>query len=674
MPLPGEYMADSMKPNNRKSRQSLMALPPQLRASAYFDGQTAPTQEFAVKGESAEHTLESILDASARAPVSAFTDHPFTGQVGNEVYGPEHKRNTSKLPEVPPTLQETRRRSSFNILDTKHNSSGDKLKKLKKRNSSSNMNLLLVKANESRMSLGAELDERDENARGPSAEHGPGRSSFEENHGHHPDGIQEDEELEEDGEPEEPQYGAPTTLLAELQLRKAKQKTRNMNYVTLMEQGQIDGRHTLLQLNDLAEIEKQKRLRKKVNLAWEAPVEDDDSDDDVPLGVLYKQQPGPSQYATRQPSMGLLAQRELEDTEPLSSRRNRLQGGNPNQRRTQYLGSHSQVNLTVPTTTLEPSSDEDEGETLAERMRRLKEKQTHENALGGDDLHKRTISGDFASEMMSRIGAPEDEQKPAPVVHDAEDEEEEETLGQRRARLQAEAAAQPQQLNAPPTSRPNLRSTSSLADILASNPIDPSTHARKITNEKLVSHLPEGSLLHKSVMDEEKRKQQRLNATMRASSYGTDPLLKGVSREKDDDDVPLGLKLNAYRQGANPMVGSGQQGMMGGGMQMPMQNPHMMGMQNPQMMGMQQPMMGGMHNPQMMQMGMQNPAMMRQSMMMPPMNGMPMQMPMGMNGMPMQMNMGMGMPMGMGMGMMQGPPMDPRQRDTIDRWMQGIGN
>jgi hypothetical protein len=47
---------------------------------------------------------------------------------------------------------------------------------------------------------------------------------------------------------------------------------------------------------------------------------------------------------------------------------------------------------------------------------------------------------------------------------------------------------------------------------------------------------------------------------------------------------------------------------------------------------------------------------------------------MGMNGMPMQMNMGMGMPMGMGMGMMQGPPMDPRQRDKIDRWMQGIGN
>jgi hypothetical protein len=41
--------------------------------------------------------------------------------------------------------------------------------------------------------------------------------------------------------------------------------------------------------------------------------------------------------------------------------------------------------------------------------------------------------------------------------------------------------------------------------------------------------------------------------------------------------------------------------------------------------------------------------------------------------MPMGMHMnGMMMPMGMnGMGMMM-PPMDPRQRDQIDRWMQGI--
>jgi hypothetical protein len=672
MPLLGDNLADS-RPNNRKSRQSLMALPPQLRASAYFDNRAAPTQEFAVKGESAEDTLESILDASAHAPVSAFTDHPFAGHVGDEVYGAEHKRKTSKLPEVPQTLAETRRRSSFNLLDTDHNAKGERLKKLKKRNSSADMNLLLVKASESRMSLGDQLEERDEEARGPDG-HDPDaiRPSFEE----HPEDHHEEEgSSEEEGEPE-PQYGAPTTLLAELQLRKAKQQTRKMNYVTLMEQGLIDGRQTLLQMNDVAEAEKQRRIRRRVNLAWEAPPEED-SDDDVPLGVLYR-----PQQQTRQKSMGLIEQRELEDREPLSSRRNRLLGVDPNQRRTQYLGaSSSQLNLPAITTP-EPDSDEEPGETLADRMRRIKEKQQRESALG--DVRKSMVSDDFASEMMSKFGVPEgqEQSKDTPSAPPPpEDDEEEETLGQRRARLQAEGALRGEQ--APQsTHRPNLRSSSSLADILSANPIDPHNQARKVSNEALVSHLPQGSLLHQSVLDQERKKQQRLTATMRATSYGSmDPLLKGVgNNQKDDDDIPLGQKIQAYKNAQNPMMMNAQHqqrmsmmppqpGTMG--MMTPMQQQHqsMMGMPM-QMngMGMQQPGMmqqGGMMGmgPQMNGMGMQ-------------MNGMGMQMPMQMNGMNgMQMGGGMQMPMGMN-GMMQGgmmgPPMDPRQRDQIDRWMQGI--
>jgi hypothetical protein len=677
MPLLGDNMADTVKPNNRKSRQSLMALPPQLRASAYFDNRAAPTQEFAVKGDSAEDTLESILDASANAPVSAFTDHPFAGHVGNEVYGPEHKRKSSKMPEVPPTLQETRRRSSFNILDTDHNAKGERLKKLKKRNSSADMNLLLVKASESRMSLGDQLEERDEDARGP-AGHDPdaSRPSYEDGH---PEDVYKDEESsEEEGEPE-PQYSAPTTLLAELQLRKAKQQGRKMNYVTLMEQGLIDGRQTLLQMNDVAEAEKQRRIRKKVNLAWEAPAEED-SDDDVPLGVLYKQAAPPQM---RQKSMGLIEQRELEDREPLSSRRNRLLGVDPNQRRNQYLGaSTSQLNL--PTiTTPEPDSDEEPGESLADRMRRIKEKKERETALG--DVRKSTVSDDFASEMMSKFGAPEtssqEQSKDAPAAPPpaAEEEEEEETLGQRRARLQAEAAARGE-LPTQSAQRPGLGSTNSLADILSANPIDPHNQARKVSNEQLISHLPQGSLLHQNVVDQERKKQQRLTATMRASSYGSmDPLLKGVgNNQKDDDDIPLGQKIQAYKNAQNPMMMNGQQqrmstmppqpGMMGmggmGGMGMMSQSNLAMPMN-----GMQQPMMGQMG----MQMGMQQPGMMQQNPMMMQMNGMGMQMPMQMNGMQMG---GMQMPMGMNMAMMQGgmmgPPMDPRQRDQIDRWMQGI--
>ena len=156
--------------NKRRTRQSLLNLPPQLRASAYFDNRATPTQEYAVKGESAQDTLESILDASARAPVSAFTDHPFAGDVSHDVYKPEHKRKSSKTPEVPTGLREVRRRSSFNILDTNHNANGERLKKLKKRNSSADMNLLLVKASESRMSLSDELEHPAEDDRGPHTE------------------------------------------------------------------------------------------------------------------------------------------------------------------------------------------------------------------------------------------------------------------------------------------------------------------------------------------------------------------------------------------------------------------------------------------------------------------------------------------------------------------------
>jgi len=281
---------------------------------------------------------------------------------------------------------------------------------------------------------------------------------------------------------------------------------------------------------------------------------------------------------------------------------------------------------------------------------------------------------------MSKFGAPEatgqEQSKDAPAAPvPAEEEEEEETLGQRRARLQAEAAARGEQAPQPGAHRPGLASTNSLADILSANPIDPHNQARKVSNEQLVSHLPQGSLLHQNVLDQERKKQQRLTATMRASSYGSmDPLLKGVgNNQKDDDDIPLGQKIQAYKNAQNPMMMNGQQRMS----TMPQQG--MMGMQMPmQMNGMQQPMMGQM-GPMGMQMGMQQPGMMQQNPMMGmpmQMNGMGMQMPMQMNGMQMggmQMPMGMnGMNMGMMQGGMMGPPMDPRQRDQIDRWMQGI--
>ena len=521
-------------------------------------------------------------------------------------------------------------------------------------------------------------------------------------------------------------------------MRQAKQKGRNMNYVTLMEQGLIDGRQTLLQLNDVAEAEKQRRLRKKVNLAWEA--DDDDSEDDVPLGVLYKEAAPQLQHLVRKP-LGLIEQRELEDHEPLSRRRNRLRGLPPNHRDPPRQVPPPQPNPVGPEAGAEGVSDEEEGETLADRMRRLREKQQLDSALGAD-IRKSAVSADFAAEMMSKFGgqdAAEDGPKDTTPAHAGE--EEEETLGQRRARLQAEAAARGENI----TQRPMLHGSSSLADILSANPLDPYNQTRKVSNEALLSTLPQGSLLHKNIVEEERRKQQRLNAaTRRASSYGPlDPLVPGIGdKEKDDDDIPLRQKIQAYKETYNPRLMKPKQtsesvhrlSLAGPSSQPQQQSPQqpeyqhqtvpqarpppppqsVLGMSNNMgmmstssfNMGMQQPSpQPMMNNPMSMGMGFNN--MMRPNTIVG-MPGMPMPSPMapaapsmmggagpmgmnmgmgmpGMGGMPMGMgmggmNMGMGMPgmPGMNMGMMQGgmmgPPMDPRQRDQIDRWMQGIRN
>jgi hypothetical protein len=651
-PLLGDAVGEpSNRPN--KARQSIAGLPPQLRASAYFD-HIGPAQEFAVKGESAEQTLDSILDASARAPVTAFTDHPFAGPVGNEVYGQEHKRKSSMFSAMPPKPEATKRRSSFIMLDTKRNSSGDMLNKLKKRNSSADMNLLLVKAAGSRASLGGGLDQPDEHDRGPQLqEEYASRRSYDDEEGHNPDDVYEEEHVGEEHEEEleEPQFfGAPTTLLAELQLRKAKQQTRKMNYATLVEQGNMPTHRTLLELDDIAEREKQRRLKKKVNLAWEAQTEDD-SDDDVPLGVLYQQPQHQNKHDWDRP-LGLIAQRELEQQEPLNRRRARLRGEDPSR----SLGpSPSQAHLAVPTTTTPgPESDEEEGETLAERMRRIREKKEREAALG-DDVRKSTVSTDFASEMFSKLGVSDGGDKdisnpmPSPGI------DEEETLGQRRARLQAEAAAR----GDAPTTRPNLNPSLSLADVLSANPLDTHNQARKVSDRELISHLPQGSLLQQSVVAEERRKTQMLSQNMRASSYS--PLLRNMN----DKQATAGARAPSMLLNSHPNIAAQResampQGMMMNGMGM-MSQPNLM--QNPQMMNMNMGMMS--MQPQMgFQYPQPVPGMRAPSMMGMPMGGMPM---MGMNGgMPM-MNMGVNG----GMGMMM-PPMDPRSRDQIDRWMQDI--
>lgn len=124
--------------------------------------------------------------------------------------------------------------------------------------------------------------------------------------------------------------------------------------------------------------------------------------------------------------------------------------------------------------------DEEEGETLAQRVRRLKE------ASGGTIglPSARPVSGDFTSELMSQFGGDlldtntkdkgkgkgkEKEISPSPGP------EEEETLGQRRKRLQAERSARAKEVGTqgpPPeySETPQINKRRSMADILQAHP------------------------------------------------------------------------------------------------------------------------------------------------------------------------------------------------------------
>jgi hypothetical protein len=154
--------------------------------------------------------------------------------------------------------------------------------------------------------------------------------------------------------------------------------------------------------------------------------------------------------------LGLMEQRELDDNEPLSRRRNRLQGRTPMTARQSALQLGGGVNMGLsggagpPSPNLRVPSpdmpeDEEEGETLAARARRLRgEEDAGDNPLPW----ARPVSTAFSVELLSQLGdAFKDEEKEAakekPKVAPTEEEE---TLGQRRRRLQAEREAREKEM------------------------------------------------------------------------------------------------------------------------------------------------------------------------------------------------------------------------------------
>lgn len=491
-------------PDQRKSRMDLSDLPPQLRASVFFD-LPGESPKIEVKDGSAMKTLDSILDAAASAPVNAFTDHAFAGRLGPEVYGLGNKSNRKSRMML--TAEDAGGDGEGSVPMASKSTASLAVPEAEKRKS---VWSLLAGRNKSKSKTNL-LAGTDEDARSRLSGSGRGdRDSSPE--ADERSALAPDEEAEgSESEGEQVYTGPPTTLLAELQLRKQQHKNRTRNPVH-----NASGLHsTLLELDAVAQIEAKARKSKKVNLAWAAdPDEPEESDDeDVPLGLLAaKKQMGPNAterdlaVAAQEVSrpLGLMEKRDLEDNEPLSRRRDRLQGrevapsmylqpGASGTRMTLMPGTNSPRLLqpispgasgphsrTASMGSQGQAAEEIEGETLGQRLKRLRAKEEGDNPLPS----ARPVSTAFSTELLGELGIDGEEDKnnaqaadkgkgkdaqPAPA-------EEEETLGQRRRRLQAEREAREQEMGIRAVSGGSQRGVVSsrldMADVLRANPME----------------------------------------------------------------------------------------------------------------------------------------------------------------------------------------------------------
>ena len=485
----------------RDKPRNMADVPPQLRASLFFDHPSVP-HDVQLKGDSVTATLDSILDASAHAPVSAFTDHPIAGHVGPEVYG---RQTANRANIIPTEFVEGRKRKS--MLDLRRRDSGaDMIEGAKLRNSS-----ILSLGTFGKGKGNAPVYENEIDAATLHSEDTPLQVSENAIHLGGADGDGDEfHDAQEELQPEDDDpmlrgddgdfTGQPTTLLAELQLRKQQQKQRNRQAAI----GFPHGMHsTLLQMDAVAQVQKKSRQKNQVHLAWEDPsmqqpgAEDEDNED-VPLGMLY-----PTQKVRRfghsdeDRPLGLIARRHLEENETLSQRRTRLRGVPPSVH-TNGNADHLASMYTLDLPGFENRNDaadpdEVEGETLAQRVKRLKAKRATTIPKS------RPVSGDFASEMMSQFGGlPEEEGQKAkersrsppslnpniinpstnagPNPGNGNDEPPGETLGQRRKRLQAQREAEVKSRevsngsNFEAAERPPVSNRRSMADILSAHP------------------------------------------------------------------------------------------------------------------------------------------------------------------------------------------------------------
>lgn len=709
--------------DKRKSRMSTLSkLPPQLRASAFFDSPSA-TANIQLKDGSATATLDSILDASASAPVSAFTDHAFAGHLGSEVYGVEKRRpkksaangNARKsvaIPEPAPQreLRTSKSRSSFmSIVGLGHvrrlSEPMDGDERRPRRRLSKNFDGAMLSPG---LSDGGNLMAPDDDERASDGEEDGlrGRDDGEEE-----DGSEDDEDEDEDDEEDDGlAYGAPTTLLAELQIRKRQQKLRTRP----INQAFPNGMHsTLLELDTVAEIERNARKGKRVNLAWEDPslANGDGSDDeDVPLGMLFAARTAGHNDISAIASemnrpLGLMEKKEMEDNEPLSRRRDRLQGRDagagmylrPSQS-TNALRRQSMLTMTPSMSGLNkayslsphashrhsavgpddidnagtstPPVEELDDEPLAARKLRMKAKE--ESQLP----RARPVSMAFSEELLGQFADPEQEQKEqeekdklAKANAAPHASEEEETLGQRRRRLQAEKEAREQEMNGiagglsysfgpgPAISTVNNEAPSrltrrlSMADVLAAHPLGSAQgaqHPREIERIRREQEAARAAF-------ERDQKMAAMRAQMPQGSGNAFGGGAGLVGGLNKSGGFLGGRFNDGSGGVSMMPMQAQQMGSTPNLHAPMAN-----MGNPIYGG-----YGGMSQPNLM---MPNAAYGGYNGMQIPNQQIQMQqMQMQMQQMQMQMNMGMG-----GQMPMQMPVPGQPQIERVERWRQSI--
>ncbi|OOF98082.1 hypothetical protein ASPCADRAFT_205343 [Aspergillus carbonarius ITEM 5010] len=479
------------------------SIPPQLRASVFFD-QPAPSVDVEITQASAVATLDSILDASTHAPVSAFTGY---GQA------------SGKLSSRDPTEQR-KTLTAGSILGLDHHLSDPDLKEIP-----------LTSGRFYNQTEGDAADVHEGTSLRDDAHEGLG-------------GAEDAPEAEEGHNHEEPDAdftGPPNTLLAELEFRKSQLKQRQR---TAPESAGLHS--TLLQLEAVAQKQSEHRRQRPVTLAWEGPDahnQEAEDDDDVPLGMLF---PENSNVVNEVRPLGLMERRELEESEPLSRRRARLRGEpaprSPELRPTTMYSTSAQD-------VVEQEDSGDEGETLAQRLKRLKSK----------DQPATTSDSDFANEILAEINH---------VGEDGETKEkeiapEDETLAQRRARLQKEAEAEARQNST--LKIPRYRR--SMADILHAR--RPNTTGRQPTNDAAAPHpMHQRTLDHRMSLQQFPSKFGSFPATGHPQHPGAAGYGPGMVHPNTFySDALLGMNHLSYAvpnkaKVVRPMVESGQREMI----------------------------------------------------------------------------------------------------------------